>query len=178
MMFFTHTKKTTVSRSTSGLAALVLVISALPLMAQAAASSAEVTITGTVLANTCTTATALAINLGKINESELFPNTYVKRPLTNVVKLSGCGSDAKNVTVKVKSAQNSTPTGAATGITAVFFDNTDRELTAGVESSVIELKTSGTDKMIQLKPALKVTNRDTFKAGTVSTSITLDISYQ
>lgn len=158
---------------------LMLFMTSLPLIAQAAesASSAVVTISGTVVGNTCETATGEAIDFGNINRTQFTNNLLKKAEKVKVVTLSNCGSAARNVKVTVTSyGANKSDSGSATGVTAVLF-NDSTELKVNSKSAAIPLVAEGNNKKIELIPALRI-DPSIFKEGKVTSDVALNIEYQ
>ncbi|MBS1204907.1 MAG: Fimbrial protein [Proteobacteria bacterium] len=164
----------------------ILAIAAVfPGMASAISDTTTITITGTVIDNTCTLNTNNAIfTLPDVSIREFDGKANVERGSVAVpITFTNCGADLKAITVKI----SGTPDDAIPG---TIFKNTGSAVGVGVrlyDTDDWPFKPDGSSNAVSIKPnngaasttytAKYVSTSANIKAGSVSTVITAVFTY-
>jgi len=160
-------------------------------VAQAATDKATITITGKVLANTCTIDSSSAtqsIPLDDISDRDIRGKGTIGGKKDVVIKLTNCGAGASRVVVSASgtpdaddaSAFTNVKTqadGGATGVGVYFFqtDGTTKFVPAGTVTQISTLKPS-VDNTLTYKAAF-VGTKDAVTAGDFSTVVNMNFNY-
>lgn len=160
--------------------------------AQAASDTATITITGKVLANTCTIDSGSAtqtIPLDDISDRDIRGKGTTGGPKDVVIKLTNCGAGASDVEVSASGTPDDDDTsafanvktqadGGATGVGVYFFqtDGTTKFVPAGTAKQISPL-TPSVDNSLTYKAAF-VGTKDTVTAGEFSTVVNMTFDYK
>lgn len=160
--------------------------------AQAASDTANITITGKVLANTCTIDSSSAtqnIPLDDISDRDIRGKGTTGGKKDVVIKLTNCGAGASGVVVSASGkADDGDATafanaraqadGGATGVAVYFFqtDGTTKFVPAGTVTQTSPL-TPSVDNTLTYKAAF-VGTKDVVTAGDFSTVVNMTFDYQ
>lgn len=160
--------------------------------AHAASDTATITITGRVLANTCTIDSGSAtqtIQLDDISDRDIRGKGTTGGKKDVVIKLTNCGAGASGVVVSASGSEDTDDAsafanvkaqadGGATGVGVYFFqtDGTTKFVPAGTAKQTSEL-TPSVDNTLTYK-ASYVGTKDAVTAGDFSTVVNMTFEYQ
>lgn len=160
--------------------------------AQAASDTATITITGKVLANTCTIDSGSAvqtITLDDISDRDIRGKGTTGGKKDVVIKLTNCGASATGVEVSASGTPDDDDTsafanvktqadGGATGVGVYFYQTggTTKFVPAGTAKQTSPL-TPSVDNSLTYKAAF-VGTKDTVTAGEFSTVVNMTFDYQ
>ncbi|SFT38252.1 major type 1 subunit fimbrin (pilin) [Kosakonia arachidis] len=159
---------------------------------QAASDTATITITGTVLSNTCTIDSSSAvqnITLGAISDRDIKGKGTTGGKKDVVIKLTNCGAGTSGVVVRASGTPDADDalafanarvqeSGGATGVGVYFFqtDGTTKFVPAGTITQTSSLIPS-VDNTLTYKASF-VGTKDAVTAGDFSTVVNMTFDYQ